>query len=472
MHADVVVVGAGIAGLCAAWEASRSGASVHLYEASDVPGGKIQGVDLAGEFTDVAADAFLARVPWAAELCRDLGMESELVSPASGQAWLWVRGRLRRLPAGLVLGVPSRWLPVARSGILSPLGLARLALDEIVSVHMRADDPTVATAIGQHVGSEVMERLVDPLIGGINAGDSWELSLTSAAPQLVSAAAAQRLMPALRRQQQRQSGSDTSAGPSSAAVRAARDTGAAGSDSTGPIFLAPRGGMTAIIDRLVSALPDGVLRLRSPVRAVGPGWLTTDSGTVTAERIVLATPAFVNAALVGDTFPLGASLFGKIPYVSVAMTLLGYERSSVQLPAGSGMLVPRTERRLMSAASWYDQKWPHHKREDLTVIRVSSGRSGDLRHQGFDDDDLGAILHSELSEAVRTVPGCHLPNPPKALVVKRWDKAFPQYISGHMSVVGQLREVFEPSGIRLVGAAYGGVGIAACVRDGRAAGQA
>ena len=248
---DVVVVGGGISGLATAWYILRSQRRLRVVvlESDASAGGKIAGATVAGQEVDCGPDAFLARVPGGVELASELGLGDDLVAPATGKAWVWSRGKLRALPEGLVLGAPSRLLPLARSGILSPLGMARAALDEVwPRPSASPDDPTVADAIGRHLGREVVERLVDPLLGGINASDCDRLSLASAAPNLVAAAGAPRLMRALR------------------AAGAAQQRGQIGVDQDRPVFLTPRTGVRSLVrelerDRKSTRLNSSHLRL-------------------------------------------------------------------------------------------------------------------------------------------------------------------------------------------------------------------
>ncbi len=199
---DVAVVGAGLSGLVVARRAARAGRSVALFEAGDRVGGKATKAQILGSDIDAGPDAFLARVTGGVELAHELGF-TDLVPPGTGIAWMWSRGRLHRLPAGLVLGVPSRPLATLRTPILSPKGRLRAVLDEVLprpAAELSAPDGDVAiaTAIGRHLGREVVDRLVDPLLGGINASDCDQLSLVTGAPNLVQAAAAPRMMRALR----------------------------------------------------------------------------------------------------------------------------------------------------------------------------------------------------------------------------------------------------------------------------------
>ena len=228
----MVVVGGGIAGLVVAFDVlrRRPTATVTVLEPAQVAGGRIARAEVAGVHVDTGPDAFLARVEGAVELATDLGLGNDLVAPATGAASVWSRGALRPLPAGLILGVPSRLAPVIRSGIISPRGLARLALDEVMPRRGGSEDRSVAEAIGSHLGDEVVDRLVDPLLGGISAADSHHLSVEAAAPLLAAAARRPRLMRALRRQQ-------------SAAPR-----GQIGVTEERPVFLAPRAGIREMVE--------------------------------------------------------------------------------------------------------------------------------------------------------------------------------------------------------------------------------
>lgn len=500
MTGPVVVVGGGIAGLVTAWDLHRRGQEVVVLEADDHLGGKIGRVTIAGREVDNGADAFLARVPWAVQLCRDLGIADELVAPASGHAWLWSRAKLRELPAGLVLGVPSRLGPLARARVLSPAGLLRAALDEVWPRSARArthgegaDDVAVRDAIGRHLGREVVDRLVDPLLGGINAGSCDRLSLAVAAPQLMGPSREGRLMRALRAQAKASATSGASvrtaastaasamsASPAtSAASGLAANTGVTTHEAANPVFLTPRGGTAAIIDALVAQLPSGAIRTSVDVSSIerdGHGWRL---GGVEAAHLVLATPAWVTSDLIRPHCRAAAALIGSVAYASVAMCLFALDAAHTRLPPGSGMLVPKAEGRVMTAASFYDQKWTHRVQRangdvDWTgspsLVRVSAGKIDDTRAFQMSDEELVERLHAELVDAVRTVPGCTIDGQPIEHQVVRWPRAFPQYDVGHSGRMDQAVALLadEAPGLHATGAAYRGVGIASCVREARA----
>ncbi len=195
----VAVVGAGVAGLTAAHDLAVGGHQVVVLEAADHAGGKLHAVPFAGVELETAADSFVARRPEALELCRELGLADELVGPSETSAYLFTRGELRRMPTGSVLGVPTDFASLRRSGVLSPLGAARASLEPYLPGHPVVDDVTVGSLIRRRYGPEVAARLVDPLVGGINAGHVDQLSIDVSAAQLAAAARRDRsLTKALR----------------------------------------------------------------------------------------------------------------------------------------------------------------------------------------------------------------------------------------------------------------------------------
>ena len=454
---DVAVIGGGISGLATAWYILRQqpGLRVAVLEAGPTVGGKIAGAIVAGHAVDCGPDAFLARVPGGVELATELGLGDDLVAPATGKAWVWSRGKLRPLPEGLVLGAPSRLGPLARSGILSPLGVARAALDEVWPRRPDTDtggDPTVADAIGRHLGREVVERLVDPLLGGINASDCNRLSLASAAPNLVAGANAPRMMRALR------------------AVGAAQQRGQIGVDQDRPVFLTPRTGVRSIIEELHRQLPGGTVSTGKAVTSLSKRdrhWeVTTSNGhLLCAHTVVLATPAFITAGIVAGTSPTAAAELQAIRTSSVALTLLAYPADRIHLPPGSGMLVPRVEGRLVTASSWWNQKWPHLVTTGHVLVRASAGRDGDTRFTGMTDDELVRSLHQELREML------DIRSEPVDAHVARWMHGFPQYEHGHAARVARIEHALsnDAAGLLLAGASYNGIGLPACVRSAKAA---
>lgn len=449
--ARVVVVGGGITGLAAAYEAGRhDGTDVVLVEASDRLGGKIETRPFVGLPLETGPDTFLARVPWAVDLCRELGLADELVSPAEPSAYLWVRGALRRLPAAHVLGVPTDFDLLAASGLLSDEGVAAARRDldhpEDQPGELPAHDTSVGALIRDRMGDEVLERIVDPLIGGINAGDSDRLSLEASAPQI--AAAARRNASLVR---------------GLLAERADQPP-----DPGSPMFYSLPGGLERIVHRLVEVLRAEV-RLGTAAqgvdRAAGGGYLVrTRAGALEADAVVLTGPAGASARMVEGLAPDAAATLAAVDYASVALVTLAVPPEAIVRPLdASGYLVPRTEGCLITACTWTSSKWAHLRAPDQVLLRASAGRYGDERIAGLDDEELVAAFLADLEVTMG------LATPPTAVRVKRWVDSFPQYLPGHLGRVAGVEEALaaEAPGVVVAGAAQRGVGIPACIRQGR-----
>ncbi|HVF32293.1 MAG TPA: protoporphyrinogen oxidase [Acidimicrobiales bacterium] len=446
-----VVVGGGISGLAAAHALVEAGADVTLVEADDRLGGKIRTSEFDGRPVDEGPDAFLARVPHAVELSKRLGIADDLVSPGTGSASLWLDGRLQPIPTGLVLGVPVDFGPLAESGVLSDEGLARARREPELPGLPLTDDVTIGDLIRQRYGPEVHERLVDPLLGGINAGRTEELSLDVGAAQL--AAVARRAASLTEGLQQQ---------------RAAHPP-----DPSAPVFYAPRGGMGALVDALATSLraSGADLHTSSPVAAIerrADRWLVIgeDGAVHDADAVVVTTPAHAAAPLLAPHSPDAARALAGVAYASVTLVTLAYDADTVTRPlAGSGFLVPRTEGRLLTACSVFSNKWPHLARAGSVTLRASVGRSGDERGFDLDDDALVAAVHDELAGVLG------LTAPPTATRISRWRRSFPQFPAGHLASMDGLEAAMRVGapGIAVTGAYLRGVGIPACIGAAQAA---
>lgn len=440
----VAVIGGGITGLAAARFLQQAGAVVTVVEAGDRLGGKIRTAELAGVPVEAGPDTFLAREPWAVELCRDLGLGDQLVTPATGRAYLWTGGRLAELPGRHVLGVPTALGPLVRSGVLSPAGVARAALDLVLPRRDQGPDPSVAEVVGRRMGRQVVDRLVDPLVGGINGGRADRLSLAATARPLAAGAARHRsLVLGLRRARP---------GPG------------------GPVFMGLSGGMQLLVDRLATDVAD--VRMRTPVESVGPGpaggyrLACGPGGGIDADAVVVTVPAFAAAPMLAALSPEAADALAGVRYASVVTATLAYRPSALPRPLdGAGVLVPRVEGRMLTACTWSTSKWPALARCGMVLLRASAGRDGDDRALHLDDDELGRRLHGELAEMLGVLEG------PVGTVVSRWPRGFPQYDVGHQARVAGVEAALAARvpGVVVAGAAYRGVGIAACIEQARRA---
>lgn len=445
---SVVVVGAGVAGLSAAWTLLGAGVDVTVLEASLRPGGKLWAADFAGHRVDRGADAFLARVPDAVDLCHELGLGDDLVAPASRSAFVLRDGRLRRFPEGLVLGVPTDFEALEAADVVSPAGASRAREDLDDPAPPLTGDTTVGGYVRGRVGDEVFETLVSPLLSGINAGDADQLSLDAGAPQLAAAAhAGGSLIDHLRRQR----------------LRAATDPEA-------PVFHSLVGGAGRLVDELTDRLADRVERGRAVTaigRAQGRYSLSvTGSPDRTADALIIAIPAWVGAPLLAAHAPTVADDLAALDYATVAVVSFSFTEAQIGTALdGSGFLVSEGEGRLMTACSFGSSKWPHWADPSSAVLRVSVGRSHDRRADDLSDDELSARLVDELDATLG------LSGPPVAVQVSRWPRALPQYRPGHLDRVDRWSE--DLAGrlprVALAGATTRGIGVPACISSGRAA---
>lgn len=463
----VAVVGGGIAGLSAAFELRRNGVAVEVFDPSDRPGGKLRTSPFAGIDLDESADMFLARLPWGVQLCRDLGLEAQLISPAIGSALLVVDGTLKRLPEGLVLGVPTDLDSLAASGLLSDEGLARVAADLTAADLTAADvepapaakleldgDVTVGDLVRSRLGDEAFEVLVDPLLSGVNAGRADELSAELGAAQLLAAA---RRDPSLIR-----------------AVRAQLPVPEPG-QLRPPIFVAVPGGMGRLVAALVEAIGPESIHTGTTVEAIDPSdigsgavLLRIDGVSHRFDAAVVATPAPVTAALVRPHAARVADALAALRYASVAVVALAYRGEDVPGPLdASGFLVPRREGLFLTACSFASAKFPHLGADGLVRMRASVGRSDDTRFLELDDAEIVRRVRVELGDLMG------IEAEPVTATVHRWIDALPQYRPGHGDRVDALQSQLRAAlpQIELAGASLRGLGVPACIDSGRRAAQ-
>lgn len=444
----VAVVGGGVAGLAAAWQLINRPAAprVVLLESARQVGGKLAIGELDGLVVDLGAESMLARRPEGLDLARAVGLGEHLVAPRPVVARLWSGGGWHPLPPRTLMGVPSG--AQGLRGLLTADGVARVAAEPATRWPAVDQDVDVATFVGQRVGSDVVQRLVEPLLGGVYAGRAGELSLQATVPALWAAAAEGR-----------------------SAVDAAAGVGRVA--SAGPVFAGIRGGVGRLPVALAAALrAQGVdIQTGSTVRdlrrtpdgwrlVVGP---TTDERVIEAQAVVLATPAGPTSRLLSAEVPSAATYLAEIDYASVAIVTVLLPRSAGAALPGSGFLVPPVEGRLVKAATFSSGKWGwlDAADEDRIAVRTSVGRHRDEADLQRADDDLVAAAMADLADLVQA------PLPVLASRVTRWGGALPQYAVGHVQRVAAARAALAGApGLSVAGAAYDGVGIPACIASG------
>ncbi|WP_419863044.1 protoporphyrinogen oxidase [Candidatus Poriferisodalis sp.] len=524
----VVVVGGGIAGLTAAYRLLNppDGAQVPrvvLVDSAERLGGKILTTPFEGRPVDEGADAFLLRVPWATELCDELGISAERISPDVGGASVAHPGKhgpqLTALPDGLIGGVPTRLGPLLRSGLLDSAGKLRAAADYVLprrltarrldreasdrqgaaeaavyvlprwlaarrgdpegidapskgasgDVRVLPGPPSVGDIVRVRLGAAVASQVVGPLLGSISAGDIDRLDAATSAPILGQALErSSSLMRGLRRMQ-----------PAPAAGAPA------------PIFGSFDVGMGRLVQALTERLDGCILRLGTPVEAIRrPGTrfaVHTGSEVLDADAVIIAAPAHAAAGMLPGA-PTAAARLALIGYASVAVVTLSVRPDAIEAPAEAGFLVTRDTGWLTTACSYGSAKWPNWaasagaNADDAgdgdggtpnMILRVSVGRDDDDRHTRLDDAELRDTVLTELS-SLPPLRGLSDPGAIAAWRVSRWPQSLPQYRPGHGHLVDRIEEALarEMPGVFVTGAAYRGLGIPACIRQGNEAAAA
>jgi oxygen-dependent protoporphyrinogen oxidase len=450
----VVVVGGGIAGLAAALRLQRlrPGGEITLVERRPRLGGTILTEHVDGFVIEAGPDSFLARKPRGVGLCEELGLAGRLIArdPRDGRTYVRLGGDLRPLPAGLTGMVPTRLDTLASSGILSPDGLARFARESEVPAEVGDRDESIAAFITRRMGREAYERLVEPLMSGIYAGDGEQLSLAATFPNL--------------RHLEREHGSVT------------RGLLAGSGEGAGarPPFLSLRGGMAELTAAVAARLTETTVITGQAVtslrrRSGGAGYELQLAGgdSLAAEAVVLTTPAYVTADLVTALDPALATAHTEIPYGSSALVTLAYPASALSRPLdGYGYVVPRVEGSDVLACTWSSSKWEGRAPDGQALVRVYLGRFGRRDVTADSDDELVATARGEI--AITLGPAAE----PSLTRVHRWPRGMPQYVLGSLErLAGIERRLADHPGLALAGAAYRGVGIPDCIASGEAAAE-
>lgn len=462
----VVIIGGGIAGLSAAYyldqKASQEGKSleISLIEASDRLGGKII-TDRVGEFVvEGGPDTFLATKPWAAALCRELGLESRLegTNPRHKRTFVLHKGRLQSLPDGLTMMIPTRFSPMIRTGLLSWPEKIRMGMDFFLPPRPLDGDESLGEFVSRRLGRAAYERLIEPLMSGIYAGDGDQLSLQSTFPYLRELELSQ-------------------GGLVKGALQARRKLAEKGQKAVGSrsAFLTPRTGLAEIVESLAAVLkgrPGVEMRLSSPARRVypeNPGFRVelSNGEILEAEAVVLGVPAYVSGSLLEEAAPdLGRDL-QDIPYISTATISLGYRLADLSQPLdGYGYVIPRREGRRALACTWTSTKFPHRAPEGYALLRVFAGRAGEQDDLPQDPEALLALAKEELRQTmgITAEPVLH-----KTFY---WDRAMPQYNLGHPERLKRIDQALENlPGLALAGNGYRGIGIPDCIHSGATAAE-
>lgn len=473
----IVIVGGGVTGLTAAYrllanaregKGERGPIEVTVLEERDRLGGNISTERRDGFVIEAGPDSFVATKPHAAALCRELGLGDQLISTVARNRKVYIRheGALHALPEGMVLGIPTRALPVVKTPILSWPAKARLALDLVLPRRAVGDDESIGHFIRRRLGHEASERIAEPLLGGIFTGDVDALSIRATFPQIVA--------------MEEQHGSLIRG---AIAMRAAR-----GGTAKGPApsaFLSLLGGMGEMISALAASIKEsgGVLRLGVKVEAIErsstPGVPTRDGAepparfrvdvidpvgtraSIPADDVLIATPAYRAADALAHLDADLAAALRAIPYESSATVALAYPRREVPHPLdATGVIIPKGERRRILAATFISSKWDGRAPPDTALLRVFVGGGRDPGALERPDADLIELARSELGELIGVRAE------PLLARVFRYDRGSAQPTLGHADRMRRVRaRAALHEGLHLAGAAFEGVGIPDCVRQ-------
>lgn len=464
---QVVVVGGGISGLTAAFYAKSAlekrhiAADISIVEKSELFGGKIRTLHRDGFVIEQGPDSFLARKLPILELTRDLGLEGELVgtNPQANKTYIVHKGKLHRMPPGLVLGVPTEMKPFFGTELISPLGKARAAMDYVLSRRKETGDESLGEFFERRLGKEVLQHIAEPILAGIYAGDTHKLSLQATFPQfhqveqkygsLIKGMLAGKLNP-------------PAPAPVSQIVPAKHRSSA---------FLTYRRGLVTLLEGLRASLQDVAdvqAKAVELARRDDKYVLTLDQGErLEADAVILALPAYAIASLLNAGNDTG--WLGEMDYVSVANVVLAYDKAKLSHPLdGSGFVIPRSEGRFITACTWTSSKWLHTAPEGKALIRCYVGRSGDQDWKELSDDEIIRRVRQDVFELMG------IRETPLFVELTRLNRSMPQYPVGHLERIRRLRDTLQADlpGVHVTGAAFEGVGIPDCVRQAREAAEA
>lgn len=460
----VAIIGGGIAGLSAAYYLSQQAnekqqkLDILLFERENYWGGKIKTVVENGFVVEGGPDAYLVTKPWMRELCHELGLAEELqgTNPECSETFILHQGKLTSIPEGLTMTIPTQFMPILTTRLLSWPDKLRMAFDFLTPPKKNADDESLAGFISRRIGRAAYENLVGPLLSGIYAGDGDRLSLTATFPNL--------------REMEIEHGGLIKGALALRAKRAQMHMKKNSSQSQSrSMFESPIRGLVTFVDALVQALEERGVTLRTGIEVkqvdrVAEGYQLHFENQVSlvVDFLVLATPAYVSGKLIAGWHAELAGLLSEIEHVSTATVSLAFYKKDLPFSLdGYGYIVPQHADSPALACTWTSSKWNHRAPEDQVLLRIFIGRIQDDWDLPNDEQSLIAIAQEELKQTLG------IDSSPTRSWVFRWEKAMPQYTLGHperMQIINIL--VAELNKLALAGNAYQGIGMPDCIHSG------
>jgi oxygen-dependent protoporphyrinogen oxidase len=454
----IAVVGGGISGLAAAHRIVElaPACDLTLFEASDRVGGVLETVHRDSFLIERSADMFTTKDPWALNLCRRIGIEDQLINTnkQNRRAFVVHRGRLERVPEGFTLMSPARIWPVVKTRLLSWRGKVRLACERFIRPRKDDSDESLESFAIRRLGREVYENLVQPLIGGIYTADPTRLSMQAAMPEFV--------------EMEREYGNLTRGVQEKAAKQHRAGTGARYG-----MFLAPRNGITTLVDAIEARLPAGSVQLNAAVSRIehdDQQWKIVLAGhdePLRFDAVIVTTPAHHAAGLLLQNQPELAQELAGIPYASAAVPVFAFRRDQVEHSLnGFGFVTPFVEKRQVLSVSFGSIKFPGRAPDDSVLFRVFIGGACQAELAELPEQELFDIAQQELRDLLG------VRGEPQFRELVRWRKAMPQYHVGHLDRVSRIEAlVAQLPGLALAGNAYRGVGIPFCIHSGETAAE-
>ncbi|HTW59055.1 MAG TPA: protoporphyrinogen oxidase [Terriglobales bacterium] len=453
----IAIIGGGISGLSAAYtieDRRRYGVDIDyaLYESSPRFGGVLRTEHIDGCVVEAGPDSFVTEKPWASDLCRAIGLGDQLIgsNDADRKTYILTRGRLVEMPDGLMFMVPTKIMPTGLSSLFSWKTKLRMTQELFHPPHAADHDESVAAFVERHYGSEVVDRLADPLLSGIYGGEAAKLSVRAVLPRF---AEMERTHGSLGR-----------------AMLAARKKMREGSRKPAPpLFTSLKGGMQHLAETLISHLSPSSLLPSAPVDAIQPdagGWLVSAGlQSDTFDAVIVALPARAAAGVLRLASDELAAELVAIEYGSSITVGLGYDRDVRQsLPPGFGFLLPRSEGKRLLAATFVHNKFPHRAPDDRALLRCFFAGTNAESVWQLSDDSIVSIVRTELQQVLG--PRIGRAEPLFARVYK-WKSAMAQYGVGHLDRLDRIERLRQKlPGLALAGNGYRGIGVPDCVRSG------
>jgi protoporphyrinogen/coproporphyrinogen III oxidase len=453
----IAIIGGGISGLSAAFALEKrrlAGASFEyvLFESSPRLGGVLLTERVDGCLVEAGPDSFLTEKPWASDLCREVGLGDQLIGSNDGarKTYILVKGRLTLIPDGLMFMVPTKITPTLLSPLFSTRTKLRMAREWFHPPRKADADETVAAFIGRHYGSEMVDRLADPLLSGVYGGEASQLSVRAVLPRFAEMEA-------------------THGSLGRAMVAARKKMALASKTPSRPLFSSLKDGMQQLVDAVLSLLPASALLCNVLVRSIERqqnGWVvSTDDDSDHFDAVIVATPAHAAAGLLRMVSDTLASELRGIQYTSSITINLGYDRNvRAALPPGFGFLVPRSEGKRMLAATFVHNKFPHRAPEDRALLRCFIGGARNEQVIQAPDEEVLRIVREDLQQIIG------LTADPLLVRIYRWRGAMAQYGVGHLERLERIENLLqELPGLTLAGNGYRGIGVPDCIRSGNEA---